>query len=304
VNVRAERAAPLVGIGQALRRLRPAVSLGALLRLTATVICESVGFERAALFSLQGHTLVVSSVHMTGAPERAERLLMELRSKPVALGPGLYESEVLRCRRPLIMRDASADLRALGALPGSDSYVAVPLVCHERVVGLVHADRGLSGLQVTELDRDALAAFAEGVGYALERDVLAERLRAQSERVVALARSTEASVTQPSGSDFELSRRSPPPPPDALGDELTRRELEVLTMLAEGATNVGIAQRLVVSEGTVKTHVKHIFRKLGVQNRSHAVCRYYRALERSASEPANAPRGAERSLVRSMCGPE
>jgi DNA-binding CsgD family transcriptional regulator len=272
-----ERRAPLVGIGQALRRLRPAVSLDALLRLTATAICESVGFERAALFSLQGHTLVASSVHLSGAPERAERLLTDLRSRPVALGPGLYESEVLRCRRPLLVRDARADARALETLPGSRSYVAAPLVCHERVVGLVHADRGLSGLPVTELDRDTLAALAEGVGYALERDVLAERLRAQSERVVALARSTEASVTDPSGPEFGLSGRPPPPPSEALGEELTRRELEVLTMLAEGATNAGIAQRLVVSEGTVKTHVKHIFRKLGVQNRSQAVCRYYRA---------------------------
>jgi LuxR family transcriptional regulator, regulator of acetate metabolism len=271
------QAAPLVGIGQALRRLRPAVSLDALLRQTAAAICESVGFERAALFRLEGHTLVASSVHIAAAPERAERLLEELRSDPLALGPGLYESEVLRCRRPLLVSDARADPRALQTLPGSRSYVAAPLVCHERVVGLVHADRGLSGMRATEIDRDTLAALAEGLGYALERDVLAERLRAQSERVVALARSTEASVTAPSGLDFEQNQALPPPPSDPLGEELTRRELEVLRMLAEGATNVGIAQRLVVSEGTVKTHVKHIFRKLGVQNRSQAVCRYYRA---------------------------
>ena len=57
---------------------------------------------------------------------------------------------------------------------------------------------------------------------------------------------------------------------------LTPREQEVIAMLAEGETNARIAQRLVVSEDTVKTHVKHILRKLGVRNRSQAVSRYFR----------------------------
>ncbi len=48
-------------------------------------------------------------------------------------------------------------------------------------------------------------------------------------------------------------------------------------MLAEGETNARIARRLIVSEDTVKTHVKHILRKLGVHNRSQAVSRYFRA---------------------------
>jgi DNA-binding NarL/FixJ family response regulator len=50
-----------------------------------------------------------------------------------------------------------------------------------------------------------------------------------------------------------------------------------VAMLAEGETNARIAQRLVVSEDTVKSHVKHILRKLGVHNRSQAVSRYFQA---------------------------
>jgi LuxR family transcriptional regulator, regulator of acetate metabolism len=46
-------------------------------------------------------------------------------------------------------------------------------------------------------------------------------------------------------------------------------------MLAEGETNARIATRLVVTEDTVKTHVKHILRKLAVHNRSQAVSRYF-----------------------------
>jgi DNA-binding NarL/FixJ family response regulator len=45
-------------------------------------------------------------------------------------------------------------------------------------------------------------------------------------------------------------------------DVLSQREREVLALMAEGASNVGIAQRIFVSEGTVEKHVRHIFRKL------------------------------------------
>ena len=81
---------------------------------------------------------------------------------------------------------------------------------------------------------------------------------------------------------------------------LTRRELEVVAMLAEGETNARIAQRLVVSEDTVKTHVKHILRKLGVHNRSQAVSRYFRAQAPRLAAGQDAPFREERSPVRPM----
>ncbi len=59
--------------------------------------------------------------------------------------------------------------------------------------------------------------------------------------------------------------------PDAL---VTRRELEVPALMAEGVSNAVIAERLVIAEGTVKSHVKHILRKLGAANRAEAVARY------------------------------
>jgi DNA-binding NarL/FixJ family response regulator len=78
-----------------------------------------------------------------------------------------------------------------------------------------------------------------------------------------------------------------------LEDDLTRRELEVLSMLAEGETNARIAARLIVSEDTVKTHVKHILRKLGVHNRSQAVSRYFRAKD-APFEEEKSPLGSMR----------
>jgi DNA-binding NarL/FixJ family response regulator len=53
-------------------------------------------------------------------------------------------------------------------------------------------------------------------------------------------------------------------------DELTPREREVLTLIAEGATNKEIANKLVVSENTARNHVSHILSKLGFSRRSEA----------------------------------
>ncbi|MGE5691458.1 MAG: LuxR C-terminal-related transcriptional regulator, partial [Pseudomonadota bacterium] len=55
---------------------------------------------------------------------------------------------------------------------------------------------------------------------------------------------------------------------------LTRREIEVLNLVAEGASNTEIAQRLFISEATVKAHLQHIFDKLGVRTRTQAAIRY------------------------------
>lgn len=52
---------------------------------------------------------------------------------------------------------------------------------------------------------------------------------------------------------------------------LSQRETEILTLLATGATNREMAQRLFISESTVKTHLVHIYSKLGVDNRTAAV---------------------------------
>ncbi len=54
-------------------------------------------------------------------------------------------------------------------------------------------------------------------------------------------------------------------------DSLTERELEVLALLAQGCSNGEIADRIFVSEGTVKTHVRRVFSKLEVRDRTQAV---------------------------------
>jgi DNA-binding CsgD family transcriptional regulator len=245
----------------------------ALFRHATRALCETVGFERSAVFGLRGGALVAESVHRRDGDAHTPVVRFEL-------GPGLRETEVLRRRAAILVPDVASDEHAVGLLEGTRSFVAAPIMCEDHAVGMIVADGGPGGEEVTELDRDALAVFAEGFGYAVERCVLFERLRLHSQRVLALARSTEESVTSPSALGLRGSALRAPAVihvGDGLDALLTRRELEVVAMLAEGETNACIARRLVVSEDTVKSHVKHILRKLGVHNRSQAVSRYFQA---------------------------
>jgi DNA-binding NarL/FixJ family response regulator len=67
----------------------------------------------------------------------------------------------------------------------------------------------------------------------------------------------------------------PAAPAAELPDELTPREADVLALIAEGRTNAEIAEALVVSAATVKSHVNRIFAKAGVRDRAQAVVYAY-----------------------------
>jgi LuxR family maltose regulon positive regulatory protein len=59
----------------------------------------------------------------------------------------------------------------------------------------------------------------------------------------------------------------------ALAEPLSQRELEVLRLIADGATNREIAAELVLTVNTVKKHISNIFGKLGATNRTQAIAR-------------------------------
>lgn len=114
---------------------------------------------------------------------------------------------------------------------------------------------------------------AGAVGYLL-KDVSAEKL-VEAIRVAAAGQS----FLQPSIAAkviAELSRTEPrtrKPQPQPLVEPLSERELEILSRLAEGDSNREIANRLFITEGTVKNHVTNILGKLGVRDRTQAALR-------------------------------
>jgi DNA-binding NarL/FixJ family response regulator len=71
----------------------------------------------------------------------------------------------------------------------------------------------------------------------------------------------------------------------ALG-QLTQRERDVLTLVGQGHTNAEIAQQLYIGEGTVKTHINHLFTKLDLRDRAAAVVYAY---DHNLVRPAGAP---------------
>jgi DNA-binding NarL/FixJ family response regulator len=116
-------------------------------------------------------------------------------------------------------------------------------------------------LTTYDTDSDVLPAIEAGAtGYLLKDAPRAELLRA----VRAAARGE--SVLSPAVAARVLGQvRAPAEEP------LSAREVEVLAMVARGATNREAAARLFISEATVKTHLLHIYAKLGVKDRAAAV---------------------------------
>ncbi len=69
-------------------------------------------------------------------------------------------------------------------------------------------------------------------------------------------------------------------------DQLSTREMEILALVAEGCPNKEIAARLFISNGTVRTHLMHIYEKLHVHCRTEAAAKYLRANPSASSTPA------------------
>ena len=137
-----------------------------------------------------------------------------------------------------------------------------------------HPDVRVLVLTTFDGDDEVFPALRAGaVGYLL-KDATASRL---VEGVLAAARGE--SVLQPSVAAKVLARMSrlpdlpDGPRPQPLVDPLTQRELEVLRALADGLSNRETAERLYLSEGTVKNHVTNVLAKLGVRDRTQAALR-------------------------------
>jgi len=142
------------------------------------------------------------------------------------------------------------------------------------------AGTGASGPRVLilttfDLDEYVFDALRAGASGFLLKDVTAERLF-DAVRVVAAGEALLApAVTRRLISEFTRLRPARDAAPAAALGALTPRETEVLRLVAEGLSNPEVAQRLVVTEETVKTHVSRILAKLGLRDRTQAVVAAY-----------------------------
>ena len=127
-------------------------------------------------------------------------------------------------------------------------------------------------LTTYDLDEYVYEALRAGAGGFLLKDAPPEQLIAGIKLVAAGEALLAPSVTRRLIAEF--ARRAPPGPKADL-DALTERERDVLTLVARGLSNAEIADALVVSETTVKTHVGRVLSKLGVRDRVHAVILAY-----------------------------
>jgi DNA-binding NarL/FixJ family response regulator len=140
-------------------------------------------------------------------------------------------------------------------MPGTDGVSAITQLAEREVAARVLV------LTTFDTESDVLPAIEAGAtGYVLKdapRDELLRAVRAAARGEAVLAPSVARRLIG------QVRRPAEAP--------LSPRELEVLEMVAAGTTNREVAARLFVSEATVKTHLLHVYAKLGVNDRAAAV---------------------------------
>jgi DNA-binding CsgD family transcriptional regulator/GAF domain-containing protein len=282
----------LVGIHQACVRMRVLKTPAELIDAAPRELFASCGFTRAMISRVEGslwNPQVLETVE--GIDPEVDRFREFIETTEIPLSHLLLESELVRRRIPALVTDPVGDPRTdteIVKVSRSTSYVASPIMPTGQVIGFLHADRFGQDAPCSPEDRDNLWAFAEHFGLLFERAVLRERLETQRDRLKETLMKAATTIDEVCDAELDLQQddepladgagrrwhgRERPSPIEAL---LTPREREVLELMVTGATNTMVAQQLVVSEGTVKSHVKRILRKLHASNRAEAVARYLR----------------------------
>ena len=288
----------LDGIDAGIARLREITSPTTMLSRAPKELCDSSRLSRSVLSLIRDGRMVAEAAHFGDDAVAAAGALEALGRDPPRLEHPLIETELLRRRRATIVTDAQTHPRVhrpSARIMGWHGYVAAPLVVRGDVIGLIHADAADTDRTLDVLDGDVLWTFARGLAAAYETASLRRSLRRQRDEMRQFVDWLSAESIELSDAPIDLipGRAAPPGPPGKLDviaaspshddravfeDLLSRRELDVLRLLARGDTNGTIASQLVISEATVKSHVVNILRKLHVKNRAEAVSLYHRLL--------------------------
>src|SRR5271170_2032861 len=274
VEARQARAGERVDVVRSLtagiRRMKKAGSLQGLGRQACTELCDMLGFDSALLSFVEDDGFVVEeSDHGLGGPT------------VIALRDCAPERACIRHRDTV--RTDEADVPpspGYRELLGSAHYIVAPVVAKSRAVALLHVGRR-SDDGISDGDVDVFDAFASAYSLLHERMLNTERVQQQRTSIArAAARLTEQADRIAAAAisfDTEDDTRAEPPTvaaDSALAAALSDRERQVFERLVLGASNAEIADELVITVETVKTHVKRILRKIGAINRSEAIALY------------------------------
>jgi DNA-binding CsgD family transcriptional regulator len=280
-QARSERLDALANVSDALLRLRQVVGAEELLPAAISELCQSCDFDRGLILKPEGQHLRVAAAFDPSDRARTDQLV----GTAVALDRRTIEAEAIRRRGAAVVGGQPVEDGSHSTLSkwrGAAPRLAVAVLSAGQVLGVASVDRALTARPFRRIDHDSLAGFSLGLGYALERAMLTRRLMSQGEEVARLARAAATLASDMAKPELRLDARHPgtasdiagallAPPPSSTNDLLSIREQEVLELMATGATNSQIAAALFVSDETVKSHVKRIFRKLGATNRAQAV---------------------------------
>lgn len=278
------RSRQLAECERGLARLREMTTTSGLIDGVCDELIRSLGFKRTMLARVEAG---MWRPWKGNASLLGEGWVQDWIEGAIPLDDLTLETRLLHERRPALVLDTNVPgIARMVHAAGVRSYVAAPIMPGGQVVGFFHADHGPDGRPCDEADRDVLWNFAEGFGHLYERTTLLEQLHARSEQVrktfagltQALDELTEGELTLVNeGGLREGERPLVRPGLSARLGQFTARELEVLELIVAGASNNEIAERLAITVGTVKSHVKNILAKLGVLNRSQAIALYLTA---------------------------
>jgi DNA-binding CsgD family transcriptional regulator len=283
----------LIGVRRALSTLRTARSLQDLYDRATRALCDHCGFDRAVIFRLQGYEMIPQSVCFAGDDAWAREFQAIGQATPMRIDYDIVETDMISTREPMLVPEAASNPRGFRPLVEASrtrSYTAAPLVPENVIIGFVHADCYFQDRDVGPHDRDTIGAFAEGLGYAIERTSLMLQVRNQRTQIARLRGIVDEMLERVSdavGAHERVASAEDRPSAPVLmvpGFEITRREAEILKLLGSGETDVEIAARLAIPKDSVAWHVERSLVKLGVASRDEAVARY-RALA-SQSEAA------------------
>jgi DNA-binding CsgD family transcriptional regulator len=281
----AEAARRLREVSAALARLAKLDSLGRLVAAAPREACAAAGFDRAMLSNLRAGQLRFASLsdeHFD--PDVAADFGRLARAARPRLADCPPEHEAAAKQEPVIVRDAQharSVFRPLVHFARTPAYVVAPITQRGMTIALLHADRVVDPRPLDRFDAELLQIFATGLGWLMRNLVLARRPVVEDlggawiDEAIDELTSATAPAALPPVAGLALAPPDPRLGGTGRGAPLTSREREVIALMAGGASNAGIAETLVISEATVKSHVRHILRKLEASNRTEAVSRFH-----------------------------